>query len=210
MLKIYIENQILEFENNTREIDNIFNEIDNIIAKSSKILSHMVIDDFEVYQDFYDYFLENIRVIEEIEVITLTYKELVRDILISTVEYMRRIPEKTEELANKFYKNPEGESWNDLNDLLGGITWIINTFSSIDQDKRLNDVVASYESWNLYAKEIFALQDILSDFEGALENNDNVTIADILLYEILPIFKEMEEKLLELVKLEGKLDDLNW
>lgn len=208
-MKIYIENQILEFENNTKEIDNIFNEIDNIINKSSKILSHMVIDDFEIYQDFYDYFSDNIRVIEEVKVITLTYKELVCDILISTVEYIGRIPEKIEELANKFYKNPGKESWNDLNDLLGGITWIINTFSSIDQDKRLKDVVSSYESWNLYAKETFLLQDILPDFEGALENNDNVTIADILLYEILPIFKEMGERLLELVKMGGKLDDLN-
>lgn len=209
MLKIYIENQILEFENNTKEIDNVFNEIDKIVNKSSKILSHMVIDDFEVYQDFFDYFLDNIRVIEEVKVITLTYKELVHDILISTIEYIRKVPEKIEELAYKFYKNPEGESWNDLNDLLGGITWIINTFSSIDQDKRLKDVVSSYESWNLYAKEIFSLQEILLDFEGALSSGDNITIADILLYEILPIFKEMEVKLLELVKMEGKLDDLN-
>ncbi|MBU5310749.1 hypothetical protein KQI38_01800 [Tissierella carlieri] len=208
-MKIYIENQVLELENNTKEIDNIFNEIDNIVNKSSKILSHMVIDDFEIYQDFYDYFLDNIRVIEEVEVITLTHKELIHDILISTIEYIRRIPEKTEELANKFYKNPDKESWHGLNDLLGGITWIINTFSSIDQDKRLNDVVSSYEFWNLYAKEIFSLQDILPNFEEALENSDNVTIADMLLYEILPIFKEMEEKLLELVKMEGKLDDLN-
>lgn len=208
-MKIYIEDQILEMENNTKEIDNIFNQIDNVIDKSSKILSHMVIDDFEIYQDFYDYFLDNIRVIEEVKVITLTYKELVHDTLISAIEYIRRILEKIEELANKFYRNPERESWNDLNDLLGGITWTINTFSSIDQDKRLNDVVSSYESWNLYAKEIFTLQEILSDFEEALENNDNVTIADILLYEILPIFKEMGERLLELVKMEGRLDDLN-
>ena len=209
MLKIYIENQILEFENNTKVIDNVFNEIDKIVNKSSKILSHMVIDDFEVYQDFFDYFLDNIRVIEEVKVITLTYKELVHDILISTIEYIRKVPEKIEELAYKFYKNPGKESWNDLNDLLGGITWIINTFSSIDQDKRLKDVVSSYESWNLYAKEIFSLQEILLDFEGALSSGDNITIADMLLYEILPIFKEMGERLLELVKMEGKLDDLN-
>lgn len=169
----------------------------------------MIIDNFEVYQDFYDYFLENIRVIQEVKVIALTYKELVHDILISAFEYIKRIPEKIEELANKFYKNSERDAWNDLNDLLGGITWIINTFFSIDQDKRLKDVVSNYKSWNLYAKEIFALKEILPDLEIALENNDNVTIADMLLYEILPIFKEIGERLLELVKMEGKLDDLN-
>lgn len=209
MLKIYIEDQVLESRNDIKEIDNIFSEIDNIINKSSKILSYMIIDNFEVYQDFYDYFLENIRVIQEVKVIALTYKELVHDILISAFEYIKRVPEKIEELANKFYKNSERQTWNDLNDLLGGITWIINTFFSIDQDKRLKDVVSNYKSWNLYAKEIFALKEILPDLEIALENNDNVTIADILLYEILPIFNEIGERLLELVKMEGKLDDLN-
>ncbi|SHE87447.1 hypothetical protein SAMN02745784_02077 [Tissierella praeacuta DSM 18095] len=208
-MKIYIEDQVLESRNDIKEIDNIFSEIDNIINKSSKILSYMIIDNFEVYQDFYDYFLENIRVIQEVKVIALTYKELVHDILISAFEYIKRVPEKIEELANKFYKNSERQTWNDLNDLLGGITWIINTFFSIDQDKRLKDVVSNYKSWNLYAKEIFALKEILPDLEIALENNDNVTIADILLYEILPIFNEIGERLLELVKMEGKLDDLN-
>lgn len=208
-MKIHIENKILEFENSAKEIDNILSEIDNIINQSSRILSHMIIDGFEVYHDFYDYFLDNIKVIEEVKIITLTYKELIQDILVSTVEYIGRIPENIEELSNNFYKNPNGQSWEGLNDLLGGISWIINTFSSIDQDKRLNDVVSSYESWNLYAKEIFSLQEILTDFDEALENNDNITIADILLYEILPIFNKMEERLLELVKMEEKLDDLN-
>ena len=52
----------------------------------------MIIDSFEVYQDFYDYLLDNIIVIEEINVITLTYKELVQDILVSTVQYVGRVP----------------------------------------------------------------------------------------------------------------------
>jgi hypothetical protein len=202
-VKIYIENQVLEYKNDKNEMDNILNEIDNIVSKSSKILSHMVIDDFEVYEGYYDYFLDNIRVIEKVEVISLTYKELVDDILISTMDYIGRIPFKIEELSNSFYKNPDRQAWNNLNDLLGGISWIMNSFTSIDQDSRLKDVISSYENWNLYAKEVFALKDILPDLEGSLSSGDNITIADILSYEILPIFNEMEVKLLDLVKMEG-------
>lgn len=204
-MKIYIENQILEYENNKDKIDNILNEIDNTITKSSKILSHMVIDDFEVYEGYYDYFLDNIRVIEKVEIIAITYKELIDDILISTMDYVGSTPNKIEMLADSFYKNPDKEAWNDLNDFLGGISWIMNTFTSIDQDTRLKDIISSYEGWNLYAKEIFSLKGILEDFEGALSSGDNVTIADILSYEILPIFNEMEAKLLELLKVEGSL-----
>lgn len=208
-MKIYIENQILEYENNKEDIDNILSEIDTIIAKSSKTLSHMIIDDFELYEGYYDYFLDNIRVIEKIEVISMTYKELVDDILISKLEYLENTPTKIEELANSFYKVPGRESWEDLNDLLGGISWIINAFSSIDQDSRLKELVLSYEDWNLYAKEVFSLQEILAEFEGALSNNDSVAIGDILSYEILPKFEEMVEKLNVLVIREDALDDLN-
>lgn len=209
-MKIYIENQVLEYENSKDKIDDILNKIDNIVSKSSKILSHIVIDDFEVYDGYYDYLLDNIRVIEKMEVITLTYKELIDDILVSTMDYIGNVPDRIEKLANSFYKNPDKEAWNDLNDLLGGMDWIMNTFSSIDQDSRLKDVILSYKDWNLYAKEIFSLNDILPDLEVALSNGDNVTIADILSYEIVPIFNEMEAKLIELLKVGGSPNGLNW
>lgn len=208
-MKIYVENQILEYENKKDEIDNILSEIDKIITKSSKTLSHMTIDDFEVYESYYDYFLDNIRVIEKVEVVSLTYKELVDNILISTMDYIGRISTKVEELANSFYKSPDREVWDSLNDLLGGISWIMNTFISIDQDTRLKDIVSSYENWNIYAKEVFSLKDILEDFEGSLSSGDNVSIADILSYEILPIFNEMKVKILELVKMEGSPNDFS-
>ncbi|MDR7856916.1 hypothetical protein [Tissierella sp.] len=208
-MKIYIENQILEYENNKDEIDNILNEIDTIIAKSSKVLSHIVVDEYEVFEDYYGYFLDNIRVIDKVEVISSTYKELVDDILNSALEYLERTPELIDNLANSFYKNPNQESWKDLEDLLGGISWVINTFSFIDQDERLKDVVLSYKDWNLYAKEVFSLKSILGDFEDSLSNGDNVSIADILSYEIATIFKEMATKLLNLVNKNDSSSNLN-
>jgi len=208
-VKIYIENQILKFEKSIKEIDSIFEEIDNIVNKSSKILSHMVIDSIEVYQDYYDYFLDNIRVIEEVKVITLTYKELVDDILNSTLDYLERTPTIIENLADNFYKNPDNQDWQELDNLLDGISWIMTTFSSIDQDKRLKDIIINYEDWNRYAKEIFSLKELLVEFEEALSSNDNVSIADILSYEIVPIFITMKERLVELIDIEIIKEKLN-
>lgn len=198
-MKIYIENQVLEYKNDRNEIDNILNEIDNIVNKSSKILSHMVIDHFEVYESYYDYFLDNIKVIEKVEVVSVTYKELIDNILNSTLDYLERTPEAIDNLANSFYKNPNGEAWDSLNDLLSGIAWIMDTFSSIDQDNRLKDVILSYEAWNLYSVEVFSLKEVLAEFEQGLLNRDNVLIADILSYEISAYFKNMSDILLILV-----------
>ncbi len=201
MVKIYIENEILEFKNNANEIGDILNKIDNIVNNSSKILSYMTIDSIEVYENYYDYFLDNIRVIEEVKVNAMTYKELVHDTLISTLDYIKNSTEQIEELANSFYRNPDGETWKNLNHFLGGISWIINTFASIDNNLMLKDLVSSYEGWNLYAKEVFSLQEILVDFEEALSNSDNISIADIISYEILPIFNRMAEKILDLIRI---------
>lgn len=208
-MKIYIENQILEFDNDKDEIDIILNEIEKHVLKTSKFLNSLLIDDYEIFNDYYDYFLDNIRAIEKVEVILLTYKELVNGTLSSTLDYLKRTPEPIENLANNFYKNPDSEAWNGLNDLLEGITWLISAFSSIDNDRSLVDVVSNYESWNLYSTEVVSLSEIMPDFEVALSNQDNVTIADILSYEIKPKFKTMADKLSKMVNTEDSINDLN-
>lgn len=208
-MKIYIEDEILEFDNDKDEIDNILNVVYEKIEETRKILNFMKIDDVEIYADYSNYFLDNIRNIKKIEVYLNTYKELVADILISTLDYLQKAPSIIESLSDKFYKTPDASAWNDLTDLLGGISFILNTFKNIDGDKRLKDVVANYEEWNLYAKEVYSLKEILTDFEEALSNQDNITIGDILSYEIVPIFNSMKERLLELLNVEGSLNDTN-
>ena len=66
-----------------------------------------------------------------------------------------------------------------------------------------------YENWNLYSREIMSPNRILPNFEDALSNKDNVTLADILSYEIKPRFNTMAEKLADLVSMEASVDDLN-
>ena len=202
-MKLKIENQTFEYDNTQAEITTLFAKIEEIIENSPNVLSHMLVDHVEVYEDFYNYFIDNIKVIGEVEVITLTYKELVDNILFSTADYLNRATPLTEELSNKFYREALSEDWKSLKDLLEGIGWIISTFSSIDGDDRLSMVIASYESWNEYAGEIYGLQDTLGDFEEVMTNQDNLAIADLLQYEIQPKFEAMREKLSSFVTASG-------
>ena len=208
-MKIYIEEKILEFANSSSELENILESIEITIKESSKLLSHLVVDHVEIYENYYTYLKDNINVIEKIEVITQTYKELVEDILVSTAEYLRRSTKTTEGLSDKFYKTPTPDDWNSLKDLLAGVSWIINGFSSIDSGKNLNHVVSSYEDWNEYAAAVYSLSEAVGEFEEVLSNGDNITIADILLYELQPVFILMEEKLRNLVDVEVGSHDTN-
>ena len=208
-MKIYIEGQELEFNNDIKEVTGMLGKMDEIIKESSKLLSYLVVDGISVYEDYQDYISDNIEAIEKIEVIAITYKELVEDVLSSALEYIQKGQGQLDELADKFYKEPDGEAWERLKNLLDGISWMLTTFTLMDQDQRLKDAVLSYEAWNTYATEIMSLKEPLAEFNEAMKNQDNILIADIILYEIKPIFSQMELNLYKISTVGGNSNGLN-
>lgn len=196
---IHILDKSLEYENKQEVLDTIFKEIDNIVNSANMIFSHLIIDGQEVYNDFYDYFLDNMKNIQEVKVVTRTAKEAFEEILLSTIDYLNRAIPEIEVLSNEFYKTPSRESWGKLGDLLEGVKWIMDTFMIIDADFGLKNIVNSYEDWNIYAEDIYKLNEILIEFEEILENSDFVSTADILSYEIIPLFNDMKKKLEKLI-----------
>lgn len=194
-MKVYILDKILEYDNNKSIVNAMFQEIDNTLERSNYFFSHLVIDDVQVYEDYEGYFLDNIRNIKEVKVISSTLKELANDTMLSTVEYLNRAIPELDILSNEFYKTPTHDSWSKLSDLLEGIAWIMDSFITIDTNARLKDLVSSYEEWNLYAKNIYSLQEIIRELEDAMKNQDIVSVADILSYEIAPLFKDMKDRL---------------
>ena len=67
---IHILDKTLEYENKKDILDTMFKEINDIVSGTNLIFSHLIIDDLEVYDDFYDYLLDNIKNIEEVIVVT--------------------------------------------------------------------------------------------------------------------------------------------
>lgn len=201
-MKINIEGQTLTFENKKENISKILTDIENIIDKSEKVFSHMVIDSVKVYSDFREYLESHISEIKKVEIVLQTYKELVNGVLFSAWEYVDKIPAKIDQLAKSFYQNPDNSSWRNLNDLLTGIEWVLNTFTKIDQDIRLREVIPSYEIWNLYAKSIYNLRELLPGIEQALTNKDYILLADTLSYELTPVINDLSDKLSELQTME--------
>lgn len=202
-MKVYILDKVLEYNNHKSVIDNMFQEIDSILGKSNYFFSHLVVDDLEVYEDYQDYFIDNIKHIREVKVISGTIKELAQNIIITTIDYLNRAVPEINVLSSEFYKTPTTQSWNKFSDLLEGITWIVDSFAAIDTNERLKDIVSSYEEWNCYAKEVYLLQELLSELEENIENKDIVSLADMLSYELSPLFDYMKEKLEGLVTKEA-------
>lgn len=205
-LRFYILDKVLEFKNDKKELDNIFNEINQVISDSNCILYCLDIDGKQIYDDYYEYFFENIAQINEVKAITKTFDDLVMDTIISTKDYLDRAIPEIERLADDYYRTPTQDSWNHLAQLLEALQWIMNSFFTIDKNCNIEKVVKSYEAWNLYAKDVYSLKDLMYEFEEVLNSQDYISIADILAYEIFPLFKQMINKLSLLV---GEEEDGN-
>lgn len=198
-MKINLLGIMKEYENNREQIDEIFEYIEETVEKSNVILSHFEIDGLEIYSNFSEYFLDNIRNIREVNVITRTEKEMYKEILVSTLDYIERAIPEIEILSNEFYKTPTSGMWDKLIQLIEGFNWIIASFSSIDSKYNLKDLVDDYEMWNIYAQDIFALKSLITEIDDIMQSNDLVSLGDILGYEISPLFDKIKETLEKLI-----------
>lgn len=199
-MNIKIMGRETDFANKESEISKIFDFINKTIEEENIFLKSMVIDGIEIYDNYYEYFLENIKIIEGIEVKVQTLKELIEGIIYSSLEYMEQAVPLIKNLSNSFTKYPTEEAWNELDNLFSGIEWILDSYSSIDQHPNLNELISDYYIWNEYVVEVKNLKLVLPDFLEAVENKDTVLIGDILAYEINPLFESMIQKLKEIVK----------
>ena len=125
-----------------------------------------------------------------------------------TYDYINNGISLIERLSESFYQNPDNEAWNTLIDLFEGLEWIITNMNQIDSIQNLESLVTDHEIWNEYVKEVKTLMETIKEMEEAVKDEDNITIGDILMYEIVAIFKDMKSKL-EFLKPRGESLDAN-
>lgn len=197
-MKFIVDGNIYFLEKDEEIIEKIADILTDEMEKTNKVIKSLEIDGLELYQDYFEYILDNLNYIESINAKLITYKELVGETLVGTIDYLQGAAEEIVPLSEAFYAEPTKESWDDFSDLLEGINWIISVFNLIDNDKTLIETLPSYEIWNLYAKDILALNELIPQMNDALNSKDNTLLADLMMYEILPLYEDMREQLLSL------------
>lgn len=197
-MKLIVDGNIYFLEKDEEIIEKITDILTDEMEKTNKVIKSLEIDGLELYQDYFEYILDNLNYIENIKVKLITYKELVGETLVGTIDYLQGAAEEIVPLSEAFYAEPTKEAWDDFSDLLEGINWIISVFNLIDNDKTLIETLPSYEIWNLYAKDILTLNELIPQMNDALNSKDNTLLADLMMYEILPLYEDMREQLLSL------------
>ena len=194
-MNIHIQDNEIQFENNPETIEQLFNTINENLQEQDLQFSHLIIDDEEIYDNFDSYIMENIETIEKIRVIAMSVAEIVNETIVSTEQYVKNAVPVINKLADEFYQGPNEKTWMQLTDLFEGIQWIIQSLVKINSIENSNEIAIDYEVWNEYAQEVSKLNNIIPELEDAIVNKDNILIGDMLLYEVVPVFENITEKL---------------
>lgn len=198
----------LKFENQYQEIispftsEEIIIKINDLIG-SNYVFSHLNVDGIEVYDDQEQYISNNMSNIQTIEVIAYTTHEFINMTLIDADTYLNGALKEFEKLAEGFYNTPGPVEWSKFSGLLEGMQWVNLVISTIDS---LN---GKPENWIEFTTISGKLQIELRNLEEAIENSDFVLIADIIQYELLPLYEMLSQEIKETLESKGMRNNVN-
>lgn len=208
-MKIYFLDKVLECERDIKAIIQTLKEVEKMALKSNYVISHLEVNGEKIYDNFNHYFSNNLEDINAVKVIAKTPRQLARDLVVYMSEMIEGFIPDIEILANDFRKEATKKSWEELVNVFGGIKWILDAFSTLDSDTELIYIINNYENWNYFAKDTYSLREIMVGFQEILLTDDHDYVPEILSGEIVPLLKDMKDKLDTLVDRKIDLDKLN-
>lgn len=200
-MELIFKNKIVQYDE-LPSPEEIMTKINELLT-DQYYYSHLIVDEVEVYEEPESYFLKRQESISTIEIAVKTVQEFVNEVLIMADNYLKRAIPEMKVLADGFYQNPKADKWNDFSVMLEGMQWLNQLVDSIDKAKERPG------NWNECIKHAFQLEIELKNLEKAVVNIDSVLIADIIQYELLPVYEALRVEFNKSIDTEGELYDFN-
>lgn len=202
-MQLTVLEQSYEFKNEPGAIDDLFVQINQSLEAVDLVVSHLCIDEVDVYENHYDYILENISNIKSIEVKCRTMQEMINDVLLSAEEYLQRAIPEVKILSNQLYDGLNESAWDKIEQLLEGVQWLLH-MSSIMHDNQVG--MQDEEAYFMFTTQLLQHAQVM---EEAMNNRDIVLMADIISYEILPLLESLQTSVSEQLDRAGVRQDVN-
>lgn len=202
-MRIELLDDTFEMENSIESVDELFNKINSILEDNRYAFDYMDIDGNQIYENHYDFFIDNLAGIKEVKVEIVSVAELIRGILISTVQYIEGAVPDISVLSDEFYRGPEQCTWVKLQQFIEGMEWVNSGAEVI-----INNI-KSIGGLHEYMKASAEMKDKLAELAGAVDNSDMVLVGDLLSYEIIPMLERIKDTANEIVSREVDKDGSN-
>ncbi len=193
-MQVWFLDRTYNYSNDAGSVKELFSNIDNLLADPQYILTGMIIDNMEIYENYIEYITERIDEIKTIEIVIDTVESTIDSILESMSKYLDRAVPELELLAGDFYTGEDEEvSIEKLGQLVEGIQWILNMIYYTDKNKALHGILGSSSIWNECSSCGTRLSEEFDNLKEAMGSIDMILIADILKYEITDIFTSINQ-----------------
>lgn len=193
-MHLLIDDRIEDLEHPT--VQQVMNRIQTSIH-SGRFYSYLIADGETVYSNEETYLKEHLTNINELKVVTQTVDEMIRDSLGTACDYLNRAIPLITQLADRFYQNPGQEDWKVFSDLLAGIEWLDETLILISKVEKSEDILRTFHDLRV------SIQNQVKNMNEALKASDSVLTADILQYEVQPLFVRLEKEMQHATENEG-------
>lgn len=183
-MRVKVLNNIFEITNKKTDIDEIFIKIDRVIANSNLRLKDIKVNGLTIYEEYYNYVINNLNNIDIIEINTESQKEFMFNLFKSTESYLENVIPELELLIENMYKSFNKEMWNKFIELFDGLDSIVNVVDILSDDKQYNNS----KRYNLIKEKLSVG---IKNLSKAMEVDDRVWISDVIIYEIKVLFQEL-------------------
>ena len=179
----------LDINNDESAIATILKMVDDIIQEEATVFSHLVVDGIEIYDNHEAYLEREISNILEVRVVSSSKKEMIWNTMLSINDYLDRAVPALQDLIEKSYGGFTNETWEGINQLAEGMQWILQfrTFTNGYNEKPAN--------WHEVEESIISCENHFKQLITGIETQDTILISDILLYEIVPAYEELNKNL---------------
>ncbi|TLS50583.1 hypothetical protein FE782_19665 [Paenibacillus antri] len=186
-MKIKFNGQDWNIENTMEKYDLFLENINNNWPSAELRLSHFIVDGVAIYDNFEEYVSNRIHGIENLEIVTVTHQELLTGTIQAAIQYVFENKPRIVSMSKQFYRGATSTTWNEFGSLTEGIEWLLQLTSHLEgtfvKDAKLTESVQEIRR---------KLTDLISALFQALQGKDETTLSDLLQYELIPVFEELE------------------
>lgn len=185
-MQIRIGDAKIEFANEVATVEKIFQAMFEEIGNSEMVISHINVDGVDVYNELDKYILNNIGAIQNIDVVLIHANQLIREILASTDDYLRRLIAGIHSLGAELYQGPSRQTWETFERLLEGMAWLYDSSTAL---MPYGDIFTVFQR---------DLSHQIKELQNALERSDLTLLADLITYEIMPLMERYLQMVTEI------------
>lgn len=158
-------------------------------AKENRVIKSCRLNDMEIEGDFIQAIKDNLGSINILELSSQAIAELVFETAMTAQNYIENLISNIENIAGEIALGKEVNSdiWKAI---LEGLTWLVDVCRGILSQKETPHSIAK-----AMMEQVTQLGNLMVEVQKAYAAQDNITVADLLEYELVELLENMQQTL---------------